>query len=124
MIPTTVQQKWPKALRQLGLQLQLFIARGSSKKLRIFRMLMKNTHQMPGAPGGPEAASAANASGSQYSGFSTGAVENCAAAVENFRVSITRTSGGAYRLERENSAAVIIAASLAAVMAAAYGNTG
>ena len=98
-------------------------------------MLMKNTHQMPGAPGGPEAASAAIARESQDCGFSTGAVENCATAVENSqdqqpsdaahrKVSITRTSGGAYRLERENSAAVIVAASLAAVMAAAYSNTG
>ena len=85
---------------------------------------MKNTHQMPGAPEGPEAASAVIARGAQDCGFSTGAVENCAAAVENAKVSITRTSGGAYRLERENSAAVIVAASLAAVMAAAYGSTG
>ena len=87
-------------------------------------MLMKNTHQMPGAPGGPEAASAAIATGSQDCGFSTGAVENCAAAVENAKVSITRTDSGAYRLERENTAAVVVAASLAAVMAAAYGSTG
>ena len=87
-------------------------------------MLMKNTHQMPGAPEGPEAASAANARESQQCGFSTGAVENCAAAVENAKVSITRTSGGAYRLKRENSTTVIIAASLAAVMAAAYSTNG
>jgi len=40
--------------------------------------------------------------------------------VENTKVSITRTDSGTYRLERENSAAVIVAASLAAVMAAAY----
>jgi hypothetical protein len=43
--------------------------------------------------------------------------------VENSRVAITRTDSGTYRLERENSAAVIVAASLAAVMAAAYGST-
>ena len=86
-------------------------------------MLMKNTHQMPGAPGGPEAASAAIARESQDCGFSTGGVEKGRGSVENLTVSITRTSGGAYRLERENSAAVIFAASLAAVMAAAYGST-
>ena len=82
---------------------------------------MKNTHQMPEAPEGAEAASAAIARGSQQFGFSTGGVEKCRGSVENAKVSITRTSGGAYRLERENSAAVIVAASLAAVMAAAYG---
>jgi hypothetical protein len=43
--------------------------------------------------------------------------------VENPKVSITRTDSGAYRLERENSTAVIVAASLAAVMAVAYGST-
>ena len=84
---------------------------------------MKNTHQMPGPPEGPEAASAAIARGSQDCGFSTGGVEKCRGSVENLKVSITRTSGGAYRLKREDSAAVIVAASLAAVMAAAYGGT-
>ena len=113
-----------KSTAAAGVTAAIVYSQGILKKLRIFRMLMKNTHQMPGAPEGPEAASAANASGSQYGGFSTGGVEKGRGSVENAKVSITRTSGGAYRLERENSAAVIIAASLAAVMAAAYGNTG
>ena len=76
------------------------------------------------AQNGPEAASAPIARKSQQCGFSTGAVENCAAAVENPKVSITRITGGNYQLRRQNSAAVIITASLAAAMAAAYGSTG
>jgi len=51
-------------------------------------------------------------------------VENCAAAAENPKVSITRINGGKYQLRRQDSAAVIITASLAAAMAAAYGATG
>jgi hypothetical protein len=61
---------------------------------------------------------------SQECGFSTGGVEKYRGSVENAKVSITRTTGGSYRLERENSAAVIVATSLAAVMAVAYGSTG
>jgi hypothetical protein len=113
-----------KSTAAAGVTAAIVYSQGIFKKLRIFRMLMKNTHQMPGAPGGPEAASAAIAKGSQECGFSTGGVEKYRGSGENAKVSITRTDSGAYRLERENSAAVIVAASLAAVMAAAYGNTG
>ena len=113
-----------KSTAAAGVTAAIVYSQGIYEKLRVSQMLMKNTHQMPGAPGGPEAASAAIARESQDCGFSTGAVEKYRGSVENAKVSITRTSGGAYRLERENSAAVIIAASLAAVMAAAYSTNG
>ena len=112
-----------KSTAAAGVTAAIVYSQGICEKLRVSRILMKNTHQMPAAPDGPEAASASIARGSQDCGFSTGGVEKCRGSVENLKVSITRTSGGAYRLERENSAAVIVAASLAAVMAAAYGGT-
>ena len=109
-----------KSTAAAGATAAIVYSQGICEKLRVFRILMKNTHQMPGAPEGPEAASAPIARGSQQCGFSTGGVEKYRGSVENTKVSITRTDSGTYRLERENSAAVIVAASLAAVMAAAY----
>ena len=109
-----------KSTAAAGVTAAIVYSQGICEKLRVSRILMKNASAMPGAPEGPEAASAAIARGSQDCGFSTGAGEKCRGSVENPKVSITRTDSGSYRLERENSAAVIVAASLAAVMAAAY----